>query len=480
MLQQFSGKPLGFKISDFEKVVTDLNLLSGKITVDPYERSAEEILVAKVTAQERAQILRNQFVYEYTLYLEAQERKKGLSEKEIQEAKKTTVQIAAATFESLTGLGDGLLKFEQGVVITSQKVVELNKQLQALAPAARAGFITQNADEIAKQYGVTIPLVLRNEKELANLQGEIASKTFDEKKKYAEAINTLQADLLVQGIDIETLTYEQKLILLEKFLGKSVAATTKAADDTKKATKTTIDAISEGLEQFSMLVGRTASLVAQSYAFQLQQLEKTSKEALSKVTGDTEEANKKRLELESQYQKEKAQIEKAALIKSLQFQLVQAIVDTAQAVTANLEVPPLAIAVGILGAIQVALIGQQLNAAQALAGGGRIRMGAGGMIMGPSHEQGGVSFASGGVNLEGGESVINRQSSMNYGGLLSSINQMGGGAPLVNNPSNSLSEERLVQAIAKSRQEPIRAYVMNSEITNGQAINRRLEQLSTI
>ena len=107
-------------------------------------------------------------------------------------------------------------------------------------------------------------------------------------------------------------------------------------------------------------------------------------------------------------------------------------------------------------------------------------MGAGGIVMGPSHEQGGVSFASGGVNLEGGESVINRQSSMNYGGLLSSINQMGGGQPLVNNPSNSLSEERLVQAIAKSRQEPIRAYVMNSEITNGQAINRRLEELSTI
>ena len=145
-----------------------------------------------------------------------------------------------------------------------------------------------------------------------------------------------------------------------------------------------------------------------------------------------------------------------------------------------MTVPPLAIAVGILGAIQVALIGQQLAAAQSLAGGGRIRIGAGGIVMGPSHEQGGVSFASGGVNLEGGESVINRQSSMNYGGLLSSINQMGGGQPLVNNPSNSLSEERLVQAIAKSRQEPIRAYVMNSEITNGQAINRRLEELSTI
>ena len=106
-------------------------------------------------------------------------------------------------------------------------------------------------------------------------------------------------------------------------------------------------------------------------------------------------------------------------------------------------------------------------------------MGAGGMVMGPAHEYGGVSFA-GGVNLEGGESVINRQSSLNYGGLLSTINQSGGGAPLINNASNSLMEERLLQAIAKTKNEPIRAYVLGSEITNSQAINRKLDELSTI
>ena len=184
--------------------------------------------------------------------------------------------------------------------------------------------------------------------------------------------------------------------------------------------------------------------------------------------------------MEGQYQKQRAEIEKKALIKSLQFQLIQAIADTAQAVIANLEIPLLAIAVGALGAAQISLIAQQLQAAQSLAGGGRIRMGAGGMVVGPSHEMGGVSFAAGGVNLEGGESVINKVSSLNYGGLLSQINQMGGGAPIVNNPSNSLMEERLVQAIAKSKNEPIRAYVMNSEITNGQAINRRLNELATL
>jgi hypothetical protein len=200
---------------------------------------------------------------------------------------------------------------------------------------------------------------------------------------------------------------------------------------------------------------------------------------LEQVVGDTEQANQKRLELEKQYQVQKAEIEKRALIKSLQFQLVQAIADTAQAVVSNLEIPPLALAIGILGAVQIGLIAQQLAYAQSLAGGGMIRMGAGGMVVGPSHEMGGVSYA-GGVNLEGGESVINRQSSLNYAGLLSQINQSGGGQPLVNNASNSLMEERLFQAISRANQEPIRAYVLNSEITNGQAINRRLNELATL
>jgi hypothetical protein len=57
---------------------------------------------------------------------------------------------------------------------------------------------------------------------------------------------------------------------------------------------------------------------------------------------------------------------------------------------------------------------------------------------------------------------------------------MGGGKPMINNAQNGLMEERLLQAIAKSSTEPIRAYVLNSEITSGQAINRRLSELASI
>ena len=268
-------------------------------------------------------------------------------------------------------------------------------------------------------------------------------------------------------------------MLLKDALAKEVVEVETAEDKKAKAQSKTIDNVTKALQQFSQLVGQTASLYAQYYQLQLKQLETTSKAAAEQVVGDTELANQKRIELEKQYQAQKAEIEKRALIKSLQFQLVQAIVDTAQAVVSNLEIPPLAIAIGILGAVQVGLIAQQLAYAQSLAGGGRIRMGAGGMVVGPSHENGGVMYA-GGVNLEGGESVINRQSSLNYAGLLSQINQSGGGQPIINNASNSLMEERLVQAISRANQQPIRAYVLNSEITSGQAINRRLDELATI
>jgi hypothetical protein len=301
----------------------------------------------------------------------------------------------------------------------------------------------------------------------------------DEKKQQIDQLISLEEQLALKGIDITKLTEEEKLKILKVYLDKQKQEKDDVAEGDKKRGKITAEDISKTLQQFSQLVSQTASLVSQSYQFQLKQLEDSSKAALSQVVGDTEQANQKRIELEKQYQLQKAEIEKRALIKSLQFQLVQAIVDTAQAVVSNLDIPPLAIAVGILGAVQVGLIAQQLAYAQSLAGGGKIRMGAGGMVVGPSHEMGGVSYA-GGVNLEGGESVINRQSSLNYAGLLSQINQSGGGQPIVNNASNSLMEERLVQAISKANQEPIRAYVLNSEITSGQAINRRLNELATL
>jgi hypothetical protein len=280
---------------------------------------------------------------------------------------------------------------------------------------------------------------------------------------------------------------------------------------------------------FSSFVGEASSLYQQKISFELAQLEKSSKETLEQVVGDTEEANTKRLELTKQYETQKAALEKQALIKSLQAQKVQAISALALALLQTYKdfgfTPPGFIAAGIgtaLAGYQIALIQDQINTAQSLAGGGLISiqdqqntvqsvagggliliqdqinasqsfaggglipllntaqsMAGGGLIFGLPHEMGGVN-AAGGINLEGGESVINKVSTVKYQSLLSNVNQMGGGKPIINNAQNGLMEERLLQAIAKTNNEPIRAYVLNSDITSGQALNKRLSQLATI
>jgi hypothetical protein len=169
----------------------------------------------------------------------------------------------------------------------------------------------------------------------------------------------------------------------------------------------------------------------------------------------------------------------------LKFTLAQTIASGAQAVVSALSLPPPfnAILAGLNAAVtllQVGIIQTQINDVQSqpLRRGGVLSNGilaGGGLVSGPSHEQGGV-YAGGGYTLEGNEAVINRQSTLQYSGLLSQINQQGGGRPIM---VQSAMDSRLVEALAKQKSEPIRAYVVEQDITKAQGINRRLEQLAS-
>ena len=174
-------------------------------------------------------------------------------------------------------------------------------------------------------------------------------------------------------------------------------------------------------------------------------------------------------------------MEKQAARTALQISLVQAIANTAEAVTKALTAGPVAgqILAGIsagIGAVQVGLIAKQLSEVDSYQRGGMIK-GQGGMVVGPSHEYGGVKFQGGGVELEGGEAVINRISTIKYAGLLNQINQNGGGRPI---SVTNFDDSRIVEALSKQKSEPLRAYVVESDITDKQQITRRLERLSQI
>jgi hypothetical protein len=478
-----------FQADEWEQAFIDYNLAIGKLTNDPStifdetikgnrRRTQAETDFAIRNATKTYQALEESFIKSFISIQQQVDKEAGFTDEIIQQSTDKYKEAGKLAFSNLEKTGGEILKFEQGVYLVNQQVISLNKQLIELAPAARRGFLVENMDQIVDEYSVLTRGIVKSRESLNSLEEKLRTKNFQEEEKYKEALLYLQTNLEAQGFDIKELSYEEKLQLLQKYLKKEVEATDKAEKTKQQKTEDTLNGIMKGIQMFSSFVGEASSLYQQKISFELAQLEKSSKATLEQVVGDTEEANNKRLELTKQYETQKAALEKQALIKSLQAQKVQAISALALALLQTYKdfgfTPPGFIAAGIgtaLAGYQIALIQDQINTAQSLAGGG--------MIFGLPHEMGGVN-AAGGINLEGGESVINRVSTVKYQNLLSNVNQMGGGKPIINNAQNGLMEERLLQAIAKTNNEPLRAYVLNSDITSGQALNKRLSQLATI
>ena len=241
----------------------------------------------------------------------------------------------------------------------------------------------------------------------------------------------------------------------------------------------TIKKVQTDIEAFQSVLTSLSQYTSDYYNFQLTALEKRNEKIQKTIIGDTKQAADLRLETEKQYQLEKEKLEKQAAKRTLQITLAQAIANTAAALIKVTEQTGVfaTLAAGIVAGInakQIFLIQSQIAALDSYQRGGIVKA-AGGLITGPSHEFGGVMLGNG-VNAEGGESIINRQSTIKYGSLLSQINQSGGGKPLVNN----FDDSRIVEALAKQKSEPIRAYVIEQDISSKQAVSRRLQELSRI
>ena len=241
----------------------------------------------------------------------------------------------------------------------------------------------------------------------------------------------------------------------------------------------TIKKVQTDIEAFQSVLTSLSQYTSDYYNFQLTALEKRNEKIQKTIIGDTKQAADLRLETEKQYQLEKEKLEKQAAKRTLQITLAQAIANTAAALIKVTEQTGVfaTLAAGIVAGInakQIFLIQSQIAALDSYQRGGIVKA-AGGLITGPSHEFGGVMLGNG-VNAEGGESIINRQSTIKYGSLLSQINQSGGGKPLVNN----FDDSRIVEALAKQKSEPIRDYVIEQDISSKQAVSRRLQELSRI
>ena len=483
--QTTDGKP-PFDAATFEKDLIDVLLLTNKIKIDPFgdTRTPEVLQKELLDAQERLQKDQEAFIKSYveSRRKEARAQIAKLNVDELKEFEKGLAEAGKLAFENLVEAGNQVIIFENGIETVRKSVDDLNKELAKLGPQAQRALIVENIDLISDQYNGILYGIAKSEEDLSKLRAKLKRRDFSEEERYGELLTGLQEGLAARNIDISTLSYEEKLKLLESFLNKEIEATQNAEQKKQDAQQKTLDNISKFIQEFQGVLNQLGQITSEYFSFQLDKVDKRYEDSLSKIVGDTEEANEKRIEAEEIYQRQRKEIEKKAARTSLGISLVQAVANTAEAVTKALAAGPISgqILAGItaaLGAVQVGLISAQISQLNNYRRGGIIK-GQGGMVVGPSHEYGGVRFAAGGgVELEGGEAVINRMGSLRYSSLLNSINTSTGGKPI--NVSN-FDDSRIVEAIAKQRSEPIRAFVVESDITNRQNVSKRLDQLSRI
>lgn len=374
---------------------------------------------------------------------------------------KVIAEIANQRVESIKNQVDGVTFELDRIRKYNFEFETARREAAKITAKSITSLIEQESEDFIKLNDLKIRGVLR---------GVI---TQNDKIKEAERI------LQTARLDFVTFTEEEKLRIYEATYNTQEETNEKSRKSITKSIEEFIQIAQQAFNAYQEYIQRAEELATQRIIAEekdkLRQLDDAYQQGL--VLEKTYQ--EKRTELTEEYAAQRAAIEKKYRIRQLQLDRVQAIANVALGVTRAIGEGGLAglitgAIVSAAGIAEISIITEQLNDAQALKKGGWIRAQGGLMVNGPSHEYGGVKFQNGGYELEGGEAVINRVSARNYQGLLSQINQSGGGRPLV----SSFDDSRIVDAIAKQRMEPIRAYVIEQDITRKQAINKKLDQLS--
>ena len=330
-------------------------------------------------------------------------------------------------------------------------------------------------------------------------QTKIYQETQDVAIKLGDALTKIQANIAKQGEQITDsqfkqlqqfiISNEEQIDGIKEYFSTISAESTNLTEEQIENLKKLIDSIefqqqigkvqefaNKVIEEFTNISNGIQSVLADSISLQLQELDYYEELAMSSIGDETERAKQLQEELRQDIAKQRFDLEKKARLTELRFSLASSIANTAQAVLKALAtVPPpagqiLAAIYGGIGAAQGVVIQDQINFVK---GQQFVPARRGGLVMGASHEEGGVMM-NGGLVLEGGEAIINKNAAAQFSDLLSQINVSTGGRAL------SVDDSALVQEIRKQNQRPIKTYVLYNDIQDTNKINSRLEQISRL
>ena len=177
---------------------------------------------------------------------------------------------------------------------------------------------------------------------------------------------------------------------------------------------------------------------------------------------------------EEQYEEKLAELKYKQAKRDKIIAVFQAVINTASAIAEALPNVPLSIIAGALGAIQIGLIlatpvpkasGSKMGSSPSSSGGSTpapSKFASGGLVSGPGSSLSDSITAM----LSNGESVMNANSTDMFGGLLSTINQAGGGAPIGD---------------ATAQGTPIiKTYVVSSDMTTQQEADKKVRDLARL
>lgn len=261
----------------------------------------------------------------------------------------------------------------------------------------------------------------------------------DELQKYAaasedaaEKVKKAQADQVANSKASKTANVEYYKDLFSKiseFADAGVQAVTSVVDTLNMGLQSQIDGINEQLDTVSDKYDKAKALQESAAATvveletQIQNASGGTADALKSQLADSMHAREEAAREESRLAKEKEKLQNDVAKKEKQMkrldmisQIAQGISNTAAGVTKALGlVFPLNLAVagivGTMGALQVGIMTKQLT-----------KLADGGEIKGPSHANGGARIHGTNIEVEGGEYVVNKQTTKHNKGLVSFIN----------------------------------------------------------
>lgn len=214
---------------------------------------------------------------------------------------------------------------------------------------------------------------------------------------------------------------------------------------------------------------------------ELEQLNNLEQQRLAGVVKGSEEErrlreqfSKSREDIERNYAKKERQIRKEQALFEADLRIFNIIAETAKAVVAALPNLGLSLLAGAIGAVQLGVAVTQRSAIS------NIKAAKGGLLTGPSHDQGGIQGTGtfGNIEVEGGEFIMNKMSTSKYLPLLNSLNKNSSDVNFNMDPISSQLREVKEQLVILNNN-PIRSYIIDRDITETQDkiefIKRRTE-----